>query len=122
MESVEKLLADSGDGREVELVERRPALPAGDHVRVAEQFMLVGIDDRFRHRVVVGVADRADVGERSPGNAVCDLNRQSRDRVIPGIRAAELDAQLRANGATDRLVPAAEFPYERWRGCQHPAV
>ena len=29
---------------------------------------------------------------------IVDLNRQSLDRVIPGIRAAELEAQFRANG------------------------
>ena len=42
----------------------------------------------------------ADPLTRRLGNVlwIVDLNRQSLDRVIPGIRAAELEAQFRANG------------------------
>ena len=42
----------------------------------------------------------ADPLTRRLGNVlwVVDLNRQSLDRVIPGIRAAELEAQFRTNG------------------------
>src|SRR3954464_5366083 len=42
----------------------------------------------------------ADPLTRKLGNVlwIVDLNRQSLDRVIPGIRAAELEAQFRING------------------------
>ena len=42
----------------------------------------------------------ADPLTRTLGNVlwIVDLNRQSLDRVIPGIRAAELEAQFRTNG------------------------
>jgi hypothetical protein len=48
--------ADVFDDRELEL-------GAGAPDAIADQLGLEGVDERFGHRVVVGVADRADRGE-----------------------------------------------------------